>query len=120
MKILQPLGRWEERAPSDYPIDVHDVSVLVISYFPLKGGRIDHQVTGDVYAPLEAIRSHTLETTQRVVQALETGSIYHGYKDPDAQPSMRYRIVECDTGSSRNSSSWRRCPRITSQAIKSR
>jgi hypothetical protein len=94
VKILQPLGRWEERAPSDYPIDVHDVPVLVISYFPLKGGRIDHQVTGDVNAPLEAIRGHTLETTQRVVQALETGSIYHGYKDPDAQPSMRYRIVE--------------------------
>jgi hypothetical protein len=91
---LQPLGRWEDMAPSNYPIDVYDVPVLVMSFFPLKGGRIDRQVTGDVSAPLETIRDHTLETTQRVVQALETGSSYHGYKDPSALPSLRYRIVE--------------------------
>jgi hypothetical protein len=90
----QPLGRWEKRAPSEYPADVYDIPVLVINYFPLKEGWIDRQVTGDVGAPLETIRRHTVETTQRVIQALETGSITHGYKDPDAQPSLRYQIVE--------------------------
>ena len=32
-------------------------------------------------------------TTQKVVAALEQGSTYHGYKDPAAQPSLRYEIV---------------------------
>jgi hypothetical protein len=90
----QPLGRWEERAPSEYRAAVYDIPVLVINYFPLKGDWIDRQVTGDVSAPMEKIRRHTVETTQQVVQALETGSIYHGYKDPDAQPSLCYQIVD--------------------------
>lgn len=93
-KSAQPLGRLEESAPSDYPAHVYDIPVLVINYFPVKQGRIDRQVTGDVSAPLETIRRHTLETTQRVIRALETGSIYHGYKDPDAQPSLRYNTLE--------------------------
>ncbi len=93
-KSAQPLGRLEESAPSDYPAHVYDIPVLVINYFPVKQGRIDRQVTGDVSAPLETIRRHTLETTQQVIRALETGSIYHGYKDPDAQPSLRYNILE--------------------------
>lgn len=89
-----PLGRWEDRAPSDYPADVFDIPVSVIKYFPVRQGRIDLQVTGDVSAPLETIRRHTSETTQRVIQALEAGSIYHGYKNPDALPSLRYHIIE--------------------------
>ena len=102
---LQPLARLEESAPSDYPADVYDIPVLVISYFPVKGGQIDHQVTGDVSAPLETIRRHTVETTQRVIRALETGSMYHGYKDPGTQPSLRYQSL---------------CPRIINQDIKPR
>jgi hypothetical protein len=70
------------------------VPILVIRYFPAKNGRIDVNVTGSVNAPLEAIRRHTVETTGQVIQALETGSTYHGYKDPAAQPSLRYQIVD--------------------------
>jgi len=83
--------------PSPPPPDPdwgYTIPVLVISYFPFKSGRIDQSITGDVSAPLEAIREHTRQTTWRVIEALETGSAYHGYKDPAAQPSLRYHIVE--------------------------
>jgi hypothetical protein len=80
--------------PLSYPADAYIIPVLVINYFPLKNGWVDRDVTGDVSAPLETIRRHTLQTTQRVIHALETGSIYHGYKEPDAEPGLRYQIVE--------------------------
>jgi len=80
--------------PLTYPADVWAIPTLVVSYFPATNGRIDRTVTGDVGAPLAQIRRHTIKTTERVVHALETGSTYHGYKDPSAQPSLRYRVVD--------------------------
>jgi len=74
--------------------DEYRIPVLVASYFPVKSGRIDVAVTGDVDAPLDDMRRHTLQTAQQVAHALETGSTYHGYKKQDAQPSLRYQIVE--------------------------
>ena len=75
-------------------VTAYTIPTLMVSYFPTEKGRIDIRVTGDVGAPLNAIRHHTLETTERVIQALETGSTYHGYTDPTAQPSLRYRVVD--------------------------
>jgi hypothetical protein len=46
-----------------------------------------------VGAPLIDLRGHTINTTARVIEALERGSTYHGYKNPDAAPSLHYRIV---------------------------
>ncbi|HMN31028.1 MAG TPA: hypothetical protein PKE45_22930 [Caldilineaceae bacterium] len=69
------------------------IPTLLIHYFPLRNGRIDRRVTGDVDAPLEQIRRHTEQTTQQVIHALETGSTYHGYKNPAARPSLRYELV---------------------------
>jgi hypothetical protein len=76
-----------------YPANVYTIPTLIISYLPARNGRIDRAVTGDVDASLDAIRRHTGQTTQRVIEALETGSIYHGYKNPAALPSLRYQIV---------------------------
>lgn len=70
------------------------IPVLIINYFPVKNNRIDRKVTGDVDAPLEQIRQHTVRTTQQVVKALQDGSAYHLYKNPAAQPSLRYQIVD--------------------------
>jgi len=70
------------------------VPVLVIAYFPVNNNRIDPRVTGDVDAPLDAIRRHTGQTTQAVIRALEAGSAYHRYKNPAAQPSLHYQIVD--------------------------
>ena len=97
---LNRLRRWTRRLskPSGVPPpSTHrsfTIPVLVIRYFPVKNGRVDVKVTSEVNAPLEDIRRHTVQTTERVIQALETGSTYHGYKDPTAQPSLRYQIVD--------------------------
>lgn len=72
----------------------YEIPVLVIKYFPTRGGVVDRNVTGDVGAPLEEIRRHTEHATQRIVWALETGSTYHGYKDRSARPALRYRVVD--------------------------
>ncbi len=71
-----------------------EIPVLQIAYYPARNEQIDRAVTGDVAGPVEAIRQHVARTTQTVINALERGSTYHGYKDPAAQPSLRYRIVE--------------------------
>ncbi|MCB0128965.1 MAG: hypothetical protein KDE58_42155 [Caldilineaceae bacterium] len=73
---------------------LYTIPVLLLQYFPLQGNRIDQRVTGDVGTSLAQIRHHTAETTQAVINALETGSTYHGYQDSNAQPSLRYEIVE--------------------------
>ena len=70
------------------------IPTLVLNYFPVSKGRVDQAITGDVSAPLDTIRRHTVMTTQHVAEALETGSTYHGYKDPAARPSLRYQIVD--------------------------
>ncbi|GAB4429754.1 MAG: hypothetical protein Kow0031_10330 [Anaerolineae bacterium] len=70
------------------------IPVLVVSYFPRRGDRLDRAITGDVDGPLAEIRRHTANTTARVVAALEQGSTYHGYKEPAARPSLRYQILD--------------------------
>jgi hypothetical protein len=69
------------------------IPVLVIKYFPVKGDRIDQQVTGDWGAPLEETRQKTERITKELIAALEEGSRYHGYKDPAAKPSLAYKIL---------------------------
>lgn len=80
--------------PASYPTHVYTIPILLINYFPTAGDHIDIGITGSVGGPLDAIRQHTQHTTQEVIRALEAGSVYHGYKDPDAQPSLHYQIVE--------------------------
>jgi hypothetical protein len=102
MKIMQFFQNWlnHEGPPAEdenHPPDLSDaweIPTLVVSYFPANDGRINQTVTGDVGGPLETIRRHTLAVTGEIIKALETGSTYHGYKDPGARPSLRYRIVQ--------------------------
>lgn len=94
VKELLGLATPKPARPLTYPDDAWTIPTLLISYFPVTNGRIDKSVTGDVGGSLEQIRRHTIKTTERVVHALETGSIYHGYKDALAQPSLQYKIVD--------------------------
>lgn len=86
-----PLAQPAQRP---HPSAQWEIPVLLVHYFPLKHGRIDRAITGDVDAPLEGIRQHCTQTTERVIEALEAGSSYHGYKDPTAHPALRYRVVD--------------------------
>ena len=71
----------------------YTIPVLLVSYFPARGAYLDMARTGDVGGPLIDVRGHTINTTTRVIEALEKGSTYHGYKDLTAQPSLHYEIV---------------------------
>jgi hypothetical protein len=66
----------------------------LVSFFPLDArGWIDLEITTDVTAPLDHIRQHTLDTTQKVISALERGSAYHQYQNPASQPCLKYSVV---------------------------
>ena len=69
------------------------VPVLVLDYFPTNGDRIDRNVTGDWGASLAETRAKTQRITREVIMALERGSTYHGYKNPEAKPNLRYSVV---------------------------
>jgi hypothetical protein len=63
---------------------------------------LDQSVTGDqgiisvpwMQDPLSEIRERVNSHTQGVIDALEQGSIYHGYKDATANPSLDYIVYE--------------------------
>lgn len=71
----------------------YQIPVLLVSYFPVSGAELDRRRTGDVGGALADVRGHTIDTTARVIEALERGSAYHGYKDLTARPSLHYQIA---------------------------
>jgi hypothetical protein len=100
LRGARPAGHALRIAPVVFPAlplahadDAFRVPVLVVSYFPEEGGRIRRSATGDVDAPLDALRSQVRSDTRRIVEALDLGSVYHGYKDPAARASLRYDVV---------------------------
>jgi hypothetical protein len=70
-----------------------EIRVFVVKYSPVRGARIDQSVTGDWGAPLDETRQKTSRLTKEVIDALQEGSRYHGYKDPRARPALSYRVV---------------------------
>lgn len=70
------------------------IPVLVVRYFPVQGDRIDLSVTGDWGESLADTRRKTERLTGEVIRALEAGSRYHGYQDAEAEPSLKYLVVE--------------------------
>ena len=93
--VLAPSVSAASPAPAGrQPALPMEVPVLVIRYFPVQGDRIDRALTGDWGATLVETRAKTIQVTERVVAALQEGSRYHGYKNPNAKPSLAYRIVE--------------------------
>ncbi len=67
--------------------------VLVLSYFPLKDGRLDPIITG-MSDGLATIRAKTKNLVSGDAQLLTEASIYHGYKDSSATPSLIFTIFE--------------------------
>lgn len=70
------------------------IPIVIVKYFPLDGNNIDIKVTGDWGDSLSATREKTERITQRTIAALEEGSRYHGYKDKNAKPSIKYKILD--------------------------
>ena len=87
----------EEKSASEEkttPKTPYHIPILVVKYFPIKGEQIDIDVTGNWGETLEATRAKTDRLTSEIISALEEGSKYHGYKDKNAKPSLKYKIVK--------------------------
>ncbi len=88
------LGPSQGLADTDAPTLPMRIPVLVVKYFPVKGDQIDLTVTGDWGASLDETRTKTDKLTQAVIDALQEGSRYHGYKDREAPPSLAYEVLD--------------------------
>lgn len=71
-----------------------EIPIVIVKYFPLDGDKIDINVTGDWGDLLSATREKTERITRQTTAALEEGSRYHGYKDKNAKPSLKYKILD--------------------------
>jgi len=69
------------------------IPVLVLSYFPTNGSKLDLQVTGHCGQELAEIREKTRRQTQEIIQSLQEGSRYRAFADSNAAPTLRYKIA---------------------------
>jgi hypothetical protein len=79
-------------APDPLPASF-TVPVLVVHYFPTNGALIDQRVTGDWGDSLAATREKTRRQTREALEALEAGSRYLGFRNPAAQPTLKYTLA---------------------------
>jgi len=69
------------------------VKVFVVSYFPVKEGKIDVGVTGDELGSYDEVKERTEALTKECCAKLEEGSRFRGYKRGDAKPALRYEVI---------------------------
>ena len=70
--------------------------VMVINYIPTRDGtNVDSAILGK--STIADFKKKLLLFNKRVKFMLEEGSRYHGYKDPQARPSLGYRVVHMVT-----------------------
>ncbi|RJP71256.1 MAG: hypothetical protein C4539_05110 [Ignavibacteriales bacterium] len=70
------------------------IPIVIVKYFPEKDGNLDKNVTRDIGGTLQFIRQKTDSVTKVVINALQEGSRYHGYKNVSSKPSLQYKIVQ--------------------------
>lgn len=83
------------------PVPAHlprrwEIPVLEVRYFPLTpdGARIDQRITTDVATPIGELRDQIERVNRRVINALESGSCYRRFENPESAPNLGYRIVD--------------------------
>lgn len=71
------------------------VPVLVLKYFPdlNNDGRIDYETAG-TNEYVSVVRSNVGKRNNYLIEALELGSHFHGYKNTNSPPSLDYSIYE--------------------------
>jgi len=74
-------------------LQTQTVKVYVVSFFPVKDGRINVEITGDDLGTYDDVKQRTESLTQECCAKLEEGSRFRGYKAPDAKPALRYEVV---------------------------
>jgi hypothetical protein len=71
-----------------------EMPIVVVEFFPMKDGKIDPDISREFHGTLDEARAHTDSITKDVITALEQGSRYHAYKNPDAKPSLVYKVLK--------------------------
>ena len=66
----------------------YEIPVLVLSYFPVKSGKLDPSITG-LNWDLAIIRNKVANLTIETTESLNRASRYHGFKDGSAEPSLK-------------------------------
>src|SRR3954465_5801047 len=75
---------------------IYEIPVLVINYIPSKdGNNVDPDILGK--ATIGDFKKKLLTFNKRTKFMLEEASKYHGYRNPDARPSLGYRILQIVT-----------------------
>ncbi|HEX2984098.1 MAG TPA: hypothetical protein VHO28_11205 [Ignavibacteriales bacterium] len=74
--------------------EIYKMPVAVVKYFPVDGNNIDIKITGDYGVPLAKAQAKIDSLTPLLAATLEKNSIYRGYKDNSAAPSLDYEIVK--------------------------
>ena len=97
LTVLVALNSRDDRSKAATPVNKNTsyaMPVLVLKYFPTQDGvNLDSNITG-INVTLSNIRSHVDQITSETKDALQAGSIYHGYKDPTATPALNYSIID--------------------------
>ncbi len=72
---------------------LYEVPVLLIEFLPLVDAQSVIRPNGTTMS-LGDLTNRNNAMTERAKFMLEEGSRYHGYKDPEARPSLGYRIID--------------------------
>jgi hypothetical protein len=75
------------------------VPVVIVAYIPTADGiNLDVSKAPDFYSlgpmTLDSVEQRVLDYSRRRKMMIEEGSRFHGYKNPNAVPSIGYRVVE--------------------------
>ncbi|HSX58159.1 MAG TPA: dockerin type I domain-containing protein [Candidatus Saccharimonadales bacterium] len=95
--LLQKSPNRETKAATPVVINTntsYTIPILVLSYFPTKDGvNLDSSVTGYT-SSIANVRTKVDLITSQVKTALQDGSKYQGYKNPNALPALNFTTVD--------------------------
>jgi len=81
-------------AQTEQPFTPWEIPVVVVKYFPVRNDSIDIELTGDWGRSLAYTRHKTDSISARLTEFLDDASRFRGYKNPEAKPSLNYRIIK--------------------------
>lgn len=76
------------------PGAIYEIPIIIINYFPTKDGvHLDKEVSGTDMT-IENMKKKLDSLNMRTKYALEEGSKFRGYNNPDAVPSIGYKVLD--------------------------
>ncbi|MBL8040801.1 MAG: hypothetical protein JNM04_05590, partial [Chthonomonas sp.] len=93
--VLEPDEEQIEPYLSDLPpLFKYEMPVVAIRYIPTNDGITVDSSVSDFYGSIADLKQNIGRFERESKFMLQEGSRYHGYKNPNAQPSLGYRVVK--------------------------